>query len=454
MKYEAREYQKFATDFILSHPIAGIFLDMGLGKSVVTLTAIDELMFDRFEIHKVLVIAPLRVARDTWPDELQKWDHLSRIRWSVAIGTEKQRLEALTRNADLYLINRENVSWLVNDSGLPFDYDMVVVDELSSFKSPKAARFRALRKARPSVRRIIGLTGTPSSNGLMDLWAEIGVLDMGERLGRYSGRYRETYFVPDKRNAQIVFSYKPREGAEEMIYGKISDITISMRCEDYIQMPERIDNMVYVRLSDEEMALYRKLRQELILELPDGEIDAKDAKTVTGKLLQIANGAVYNEAGGYSHVHDRKLDALEDLIEAANGKPVMVAYCYRHDLERILKRFPQARLIRESNDIRDWNAGQIPVAVIHPESAGYGLNLQHGGSTLVWFGLPWKLEAYQQTNFRLYRSGQRDRSVVIHHILAKGTLDEKVMRTLHEKNATQSALLDAVRADIRKEELS
>jgi len=454
MKYEAREYQKFATDFILSHPIAGIFLDMGLGKSVVTLTAIDELMFDRFEIHKVLVIAPLRVARDTWPDELQKWDHLSRIRWSVAIGTEKQRLEALTRNADLYLINRENVSWLVNDSGLPFDYDMVVVDELSSFKSPKAARFRALRKARPSVRRIIGLTGTPSSNGLMDLWAEIGVLDMGERLGRYIGRYRETYFVPDKRNAQIVFSYKPREGAEEMIYGKISDITISMRCEDYIQMPERIDNMVYVRLSDEEMALYRKLRQELILELPDGEIDAKDAKTVTGKLLQIANGAVYNEAGGYSHVHDRKLDALEDLIEAANGKPVMVAYCYRHDLERILKRFPQARLIRESNDIRDWNAGQIPVAVIHPESAGYGLNLQHGGSTLVWFGLPWKLEAYQQTNFRLYRSGQRDRSVVIHHILAKGTLDEKVMRTLHEKNATQSALLDAVRADIRKEELS
>jgi len=454
MKYEAREYQKFATDFILSHPIAGIFLDMGLGKSVVTLTAIDELMFDRFEIHKVLVIAPLRVARDTWPDELQKWDHLSRIRWSVAIGTEKQRLEALTRNADLYLINRENVSWLVNDSGLPFDYDMVVVDELSSFKSPKAARFRALRKARPSVRRIIGLTGTPSSNGLMDLWAEIGVLDMGERLGRYIGRYRETYFVPDKRNAQIVFSYKPREGAEEMIYEKISDITISMRCEDYIQMPERIDNMVYVRLSDEEMALYRKLRQELILELPDGEIDAKDAKTVTGKLLQIANGAVYNEAGGYSHVHDRKLDALEDLIEAANGKPVMVAYCYRHDLERILKRFPQARLVRESNDIRDWNAGQIPVAVIHPESAGYGLNLQHGGSTLVWFGLPWKLEAYQQTNFRLYRSGQRDRSVVIHHILAKGTLDEKVMRTLHEKNATQSALLDAVRADIRKEELS
>ena len=451
MKYEAREYQKFATDFILSHPIAGVFLDMGLGKSVVTLSAIQELLFDRFEIRKVLIIAPLRVARDTWPDELMKWDHLKDIRWSVAIGTESQRYEALQRDADLYLINRENVKWLVCDSGLPFDYDMIVVDELSSFKSPKAARFRALRKARPSVRRIVGLTGTPSSNGLMDLWAEINVLDMGERLGRYIGRYRETYFVPDKRNAQVVFSYKPREDAEDAIYKKISDITISMRCEDYIRMPERVDNMVYVHLSDEEMALYRTLRKELILQLPDGEIDAKDAKTVTGKLLQMANGAVYNEDGGYSHIHDRKLDALEDLIESANGKPVMVAYTYRHDLERILTRFPQARVIRESADIQEWNAARIPVAVIHPESAGYGLNLQQGGSTLIWFGLPWKLEAYLQTNFRLYRSGQPDRSVVIHHILAKSTLDEKVMRSLHEKNASQAALLDAVRADIRKE---
>ena len=451
MIYEAREYQTFATQFILSHPAAGIFLDMGLGKSVITLTAVAELMFDRFEIGTVLIIAPLRVARDTWPEELRKWDHLSHLRWSAAIGSEKERRLALSKTADVYLINRENVKWLISDSGLPFRYDMIVVDELSSFKSHKSERFRALRKARPSVRRIIGLTGTPCSNGLMDLWAEIGMLDMGERLGRYIGRYRDTYFVPDKRSMQQVFSYKPRENAEDEIYQKISDITISMRSEDYVDMPERIDNIVHVHLSDTEMALYKELRRELILRLPDGEIDAKSAGSLTVKLLQMANGAVYTEDGGYAQIHDRKLDALEDLLEAANGKPVMVAYNFRHDLDRIRLRFPMARVIRETSDIRDWNEGRIPFALIHPDSAGYGLNLQSGGSTLIWFGLPWKLEAYQQTNFRLYRSGQPDACVVVHHILAKGTLDERVLLSLQEKNASQSALLDAVRADIRKE---
>lgn len=451
MKYEAREYQTFATDFILSHPAAGIFLDMGLGKSVITLTAVAELLFDRFEIGRVLIIAPLRVARETWPSELQKWDHLSHLRWSAAIGSEKERRSALSRTADVYLINRENVKWLISDSGLPFRYDMIVVDELSSFKSHKSERFRALRKARPSVRRIVGLTGTPSSNGLLDLWAEIGLLDMGERLGRYIGRYRDTYFVPDKRNMQQVFSYKPCENAEDEIYQKISDITISMRSEDYVDMPERIDNIVYVQLSNAEMALYKELRRELILQLPDGEIDAKSAGSLTVKLLQMANGAVYSEDGGYVQIHDRKLDALEDLLEAANGKPVMVAYNFRHDLDRIRSSFPMARVIRASNDIRDWNEGRIQLALIHPDSAGYGLNLQNGGSTLIWFGLPWKLEAYQQTNFRLYRSGQPDACVVVHHILAKGTLDERVLLSLQEKNASQSALLDAVRADIRKE---
>ena len=451
MKYKAREYQTYATEFILTHPAAGVFLDMGLGKSVITLTAVAELLFDRFEIGRVLIIAPLRVARDTWPEELQKWDHLSHLRWSAAIGSEKERRAALSRKADLYLINRENVKWLISDSGLPFQYDMIVVDELSSFKSYKSERFRALRKARPSARRIVGLTGTPSSNGLMDLWAEIGLLDMGERLGRYIGRYRDIYFMPDKRNAQQVFSYKPRENAESEIYKKISDITISMRSEDYVDMPERIDNVVYVHLSSAEMALYKELRQELILRLPDGEIDAKSAGSLTVKLLQMANGAVYTEEEGYAQIHDRKIDALEDLLEAANGKPVMVAYTFRHDLERIRLRFPVSRVIRESNDMRDWNEGRIPLALIHPDSAGYGLNLQSGGSTLIWFGLPWKLEAYQQTNFRLYRSGQPDACVVVHHILAKGTLDERVLLSLQEKNASQSALLDAVRADIRKE---
>ena len=451
MIYEAREYQTYATEFILTHPAAGVFLDMGLGKSVITLTAVAELLFDRFEIGRVLIIAPLRVARDTWPEELQKWDHLSHLRWSAAIGSEKERRAALSRKADLYLINRENVKWLICDSGLPFRYDMIIVDELSSFKSHKSERFRALRKARPLARRIVGLTGTPCSNGLMDLWAEIGLLDMGERLGRYIGRYRDTYFVPDKRNAQQVFSYKTRENAESEIYKKISDITISMRSEDYVDMPERIDNIVYVHLSNAEMSLYKELRQELILRLPDGEIDAKSAGSLTVKLLQMANGAVYSEDGGYAQIHDRKLDALEDLMEAANGKPVMVAYNFRHDLDRIRLRFPMARVIRETNDIRDWNEGRIPFALIHPDSAGYGLNLQSGGSTLIWFGLPWKLEAYQQTNFRLYRSGQPDACVVVHHILAKGTLDERVLSSLQEKNASQSALLDAVRADIRKE---
>lgn len=450
MQYEARDYQTFAKEFILSHPIAAVLLEMGLGKTVITLTAIAELLFDRFEISRVLVIAPLRVARDTWPDELQKWDHLQLLRFSTVIGTQKQRLEALKTPADVYLINRENVHWLICESGFAFYYDMVVVDELSSFKSPKSARFKALRKARPSVQRIVGLTGTPSSNGLMDLWAEIGLLDMGQRLGRYIGRFRDEFFLPDQRNAQMVFSYKLKPGAEEEIYRRISDITISMRCTDFVDMPERVENSVPVTLSADEMQLYKRLRQDMILSLPEGEIDAKCAAALTGKLLQMANGAVYGENGEVYRIHDRKLDALEDLIEAANGKSVMVAYSYRHDYDRILTRFPQARRMDTSKDISDWNAGRIPVAVVHPKSAGHGLNLQFGGNTLIWFGLPWSLEEYEQTNARLYRSGQRSYHVFIHMILAKGTLDEKVVRVLEQKNVTQAALLDAVRADLKE----
>ncbi len=399
----------------------------------------------------MLVIAPLRVARDTWPDELRKWDHLRLIRFSTVIGSEQQRLEALRVKADVYLINRENVAWLVNESGVSFRYDMIVVDELSSFKSAKAARFKALRKARPSVRRIVGLTGTPSSNGLMDLWAEIGLLDMGQRLGRYIGRFRDEFFLPDKRSAQMVYSYKLRDGAEEEIYRRISDITISMRCTDFVDMPERIENPVLVTLADDEMALYKKLRRDLILSLPDGEIDAKCAASLTGKLLQMANGAVYGENGEVCHIHDRKLDALEDLIEAANGKPAMIAYSYRHDFDRIQARFPKARRIDTSADIADWNAGRIPIAILHPKSAGHGLNLQFGGNTLIWFGLPWSLEEFDQTNARLYRSGQPAARVFIHMILARGTWDERVAQALKQKDVTQAALYDAVRADIQKE---
>ncbi len=450
MRYVPHEYQRFATEFILQHPVAAVFLDMGLGKSVITLTAIHELLFDRFEIAKVLVVAPLRVARDTWPDELRKWDHLNLIRWSVAVGSEKERRAALMAPADLYLINRENVAWLVKQSGLPFDFDMVVIDELSSFKSASAQRFKALRSVRPSVRRIVGLTGTPSPNGLMDLWAEIGILDMGKRLGRFIGRFRDEFFLPDRRNAQVVFSYKPRPGAEDAIYARISDICVSMRSMDFIAMPECVMNTVTVALSDAEAKQYCQLKHDLILPFADGDVDAKSAVGLTNKLLQMANGAVYDENGFVRHIHDRKLDALEDLIEAANGKSVMVAYSYRHDLHRIVDRFG-ARKIDTAQDIADWNAGQIPVAVMHPASAGHGLNLQHGGSTLIWFGLPWSLELYQQTNARLWRQGQTDSQVVIHHIVARGTMDETVMAALARKETTQSALIDAVRADIRRE---
>lgn len=446
MKYNPHDYQKYATNFVMEHPVAAIFLDCGMGKSVITLTAIYELLYNSFEVRKVLVIAPLRVARDTWPAEIEKWDHLKGITYSVVIGTEPERKEALRKSAGIYLINRENVDWLINKSGFPFDFDMVVIDELSSFKSASAKRFKSLLKVRPKVKRIVGLTGTPSSNGLMDLWAEFRILDMGERLGRYITHYRNNFFMPDKRNQQMIFSYKPRPGAEDAIYRLISDITISMKSADFLKMPECIMNEVEVKLSEKEWSVYNTLRQEMVVSLEDEEIDASNAAALSGKLLQMANGAIYNEEKEVFYIHDRKLDALEDLIEGANGKPVLVAYWYNHDLERIRKRF-KVREIKNSKDIKDWNSGEIPIAIIHPASAGHGLNLQSGGSTLIWFGLTWSLELYQQTNARLYRQGQND-TVVIHHIIAKDTIDEDVMRALRLKEKTQSGLIDAVKARI------
>lgn len=446
MKYEPHEYQTFATDFILSHPIAAVLLEMGLGKSVITLTAVFDLTLDSFLIRKVLVIAPLRVARDTWPEEIEKWNHLRGLSYTVAIGSEVERKTALLQRAQVYLINRENVDWLVNKSGLPFDYDMVVIDELSSFKAYSSKRFRALRKVRPSVQRMVGLTGTPSSNGLIDLWAEIGILDMGRRLGRYITHFRDSFFMPDKRNQQTVFSYKPKPGAEEEIYRLISDITISMKNTDYLKLPELVVNEIPVRLSPEERQHYQTLKKDMVLSLGNREIDAVNAAALSGKLLQMANGAVYDENGSAVRIHDRKLDALEDLIEAANGKPVLIAYWFKHDLERILERFPAERL-DSTDSICRWNCGEIPVAVIHPASAGHGLNLQAGGSTLIWFGLTWSLELYQQTNARLWRQGQKN-AVVIHHIVAKDTIDEQVMKALKRKDKTQSALIDAVRVNL------
>lgn len=446
MKYNPHEYQSYATDFILSHPVSAVLLEMGLGKSVISLSAIFDMCLDRFEIRKVLIIAPLRVARDTWPSEINKWDHLQGLSYSVAVGTEKERKDALMKRATLYIINRENVDWLVNRSGIPFDFDMVVIDELSSFKSYSAKRFKSLLKVRPAVKRIVGLTGTPSSNGLMDLWAQFRILDLGQRLGRYITHYRNTYFIPDKRNGQIIFSYKLQPGAEEKIYSQISDITISMKSIDYLKMPECVINTVPVYLNEKERAIYSGFRDDMVASLGTEEIDAVNAAVLSGKLLQMANGAVYDEKNKAHFIHDRKLDALEDLIEGANGKPVLIAYWFKHDLDRIQKRFT-VRQLRSSKDIEKWNEGEIPVAVIHPASAGHGLNLQSGGSTLVWFGLTWSLELYQQTNARLYRQGQKD-TVVIHHIITKDTIDEDVMTALTKKEKTQASLIDAVKAKL------
>ena len=397
-------------------------------------------------------MAPIRVASFSWPAEIEKWDHLKGLKYSVAVGTAAERRAALKKPADIYLINRENVQWLVSDSGIPFDFDMVVIDELSSFKNHQTKRFRALMKVRPKVKRIVGLTGTPSSNGLMDLWAEFRLLDMGERLGRFIGQYRTSYFRPDKQNGQVVFSYKPLPGAEKQIYGKISDITISMKSADHLQMPELINSRYTVYLSEKEDSHYADLKKDLVLQLPDGDITAANAASLSGKLSQMANGAVYTDAGETVAIHERKLDALEDIIEAANGKPVLVAYWFRHDLERITERLqklkiPYSRLDTDGS-IRKWNAGEIPVALIHPASAGHGLNLQSGGNTLVWFGLTWSLELYQQTVARLWRQGQQSETVVVQHIITKGTIDERIMKALSEKDTTQAALIDAVKADL------
>ena len=450
MKYQPHSYQEYATAFIEAHPVSCLLLDMGLGKTAIALSAINDLLFDSFDAHRILVIAPLRVARDTWPEELRKWEHLSGLEFSVAVGTEAERKAALWKRADIYIINRENVQWLIEESGLLFDYDMVVVDELSSFKSHQAKRLKSLMKVRPKVKRIIGLTGTPSANGLMDLWAEFRLLDLGQRLGRFIGNFRENYFTPDKRNQQMIFSYKPKPGAEEAIYHQIADITISMKSTDYLKMPDLVMNEISVRLSEPEWQHYHTLKDEMVLSLNGKDIDAANAAALSGKLLQLANGAVYGDEGAVIKIHDRKLDALEDLIEAANGKPVLIAYWFKHDRARILERFPAEQLDSEKS-IRRWNAGEIPLALIHPASAGHGLNLQSGGSTLIWFSLTWSLELYQQTNARLWRQGQKE-PVVIHHLVAKDTIDEDVMAALAKKDAGQAALLQAVEARVGRNE--
>lgn len=446
MRYVAHNYQNYAKDFILVHKVSALFLDCGLGKTITTLTAINELMYDSFEISKVLIIAPLRVAQSTWKDEIEKWDHLNLLRYSIVVGDEKERLKALKQNSDIYIINRENVDWLVTKSGIDFNFDMLVIDELSSFKSHTSKRFKSLLKIRPYFERVVGLTGTPSSNGLMDLWAEFRVLDLGERLGRYITHYRNEYFLPDKRNGAVIFSYKPQPNAEERIYRRLADMTISMKSTEYLKMPELILNELEINLDEEDQMKYKKFKKEMVMTIQEKEIDAINAASLSNKLIQLANGSIYDEDKKFYEVHNKKLDKLEEIIESANGKPVLVAYWFKADKERIEKRF-KVREIKTADDIKQWNMGMINLALIHPASAGHGLNLQSGGFTLVWFSLTWSLELYQQTNARLYRQGQKD-TVVIHHLITKNTIDEDIMKSLKRKDKTQEALMRAVKARI------
>ena len=452
MEFKPHDYQKYATEFIESHPIAAVILQMGLGKTVCTLTAIEHLMYDTFEVSKVLIVAPLRVAKVTWSDEIDKWDHLSHLTYSVAVGSEKERLSALKKKADLYMINRENLQWLIEKSGLPFDYDMVVLDELSSFKSWQSKRFRAFMKVRPKVQRVVGRTGTPSSNGLMDLFAEFKCLDMGERLGRFITQYRNAFFIPDRMNGQVVYSYKLRPFSEEEIYRRIGDITISMKALDHLKMPELIENRYPVYMDDGEKQQYESMKKDLILPYLENEaITAANAAALSGKLCQMANGAVYSDEGSVAHIHDRKLDALEDIIEAAQG-PILLCYWFKHDLERITKKLDELKVeyarISSDGSIRMWNEGKFQVGLIHPASAGHGLNLQAGGNHIVWFGLTWSLELLEQSNARLWRQGQRAETVVVQYLVTAGTIDERILDAISKKEKDQNALIDAVKAQL------
>ncbi|HGC8107016.1 TPA: SNF2-related protein [Streptococcus agalactiae] len=453
MKLSLHDYQEVTKDFIIRTPYAAVILDMGMGKTATTLSAINELMFDRYEVSKVLVIAPLRVANTVWSDEIEQWEELRHLRYAKIVGTPKQRRAALEQDADIYIVNREILPWLVQQCSPYFKWDMVVIDELSSFKSWQSKRFKAFMAMRPYMKRVVGLTGTPSSNGLMDLFAEFKVIDSGERLGRFIGEYRSRYFDEGRRNGNIVYEYIPMDYAECQIYDKIDDITISMKAMDYLDMPELISTKKVVHLTDKETDNYKRFKKDYVLsDLEDGEVTAANAASLSNKLVQMANGAVYSDDHQVVSLHDQKLDTLEDIIEAANGEPVLVAYWFKHDLQRIEERLAklkvQGTVLKTEQDIREWNKGNIRVGLLHPASAGHGLNLQKGGHHLVWFGLTWSLELYQQTNARLWRQGQQAETVVIQHIVAEGTIDEEILKALENKDAQQSRLIESVKAQV------
>jgi SNF2 family DNA or RNA helicase len=454
VKYIPKQYQEYATQRIIDTPYIGLFLEMGLGKTVSTLTAIDLLLNDYFDAGRVLVIAPLRVAEDTWPREIEKWDHLGHLRISKVLGTVKERRRALKADADIWIINRENVEWLVSEYGSKWPFDTVVIDELSSFKNHQSKRFRALRRVRPMIKRVVGLTGTPAPNGLIDLWPQIYLLDQGERLGKTVSGFRDRYFLPGKRSGHVVYEWKEKQESEQRIYEAVSDIVVSMKAEDWLELPEKIERTIPIKLSDQARDLYKKLERDLLLPYADADVVASTAAVLSNKLLQMASGAVYDEERGVKLIHDAKLDALEDIIEAANGKPVMVFYNYQHSLDRIQRRFPQARTLRKgkdgNEDIRAWNNDEISLLLLHPKSAGHGLNLQESScQTLVWFDQIWSLEEYQQADARVHRQGQTNRIVVM-RLVAEGTMDEEAIAAIERKETGQEALMQAVKARIEK----
>lgn len=442
-------YQDYAINEVIEKPATGLFLDMGLGKTIITLTAVSALLHDYFDVHKVLVIAPKRVAEDTWGRETLKWQHTKHLKVSKVLGTAKIRLEALEAEADLYVINRENVDWLVKHYGKDWPFDMVVIDELSSFKSAAAKRFKQLRKVRPLIDRIVGLTGTPAPNSLIDLWPQLYLLDRGDRLGTTITGYRNEYFNPGRRDPSkfIVYSWELKDGAEEIIHEKISDICISMKAKDYLELPERFDNKILVQLNAKERETYKRLERDKVLEYENQDVIANSAAGLMGKLLQLSNGEVYDDEGETVHIHDRKLDALGEIIEEAQGQPILLFYSYKHDRDRIRKEFKVAEELDADDSIERWNKGEIPLLVAHPASAGHGLNLQDGGHIIVWFGLTWSLELYQQANARLDRQGQKE-SVIVHHLLVEDSVDEHVYAVLQGKEEGQNALLEAVKARI------
>ncbi len=451
MRYAPHNYQRYCIDRVISQPEIGLFLDMGLGKSSITLTAVNELLYNRFQARKVLVIAPKKVAELTWTTEAKKWDHLKHLRVSVCLGSERDRIRALNKPADIYVINRENVSWLVGHYGNDWPFDMLIIDELSSFKSHSAKRFKDLKKVRPHIRRIVGLTGTPAPNGIMDLWSQVYLLDGGKRLYDSITKFRARYFDEYQADAYGRRGYSTKAGAFEMVSRNIQDLCISMKAADYLELPDLIEHEVWVALDDKAKAAYREMEKQMILSLPEGEeITAMNGAALSNKLLQLCNGAVYDENGEYHEVHNCKIEAMLETIEQLHGQRVLVFYSFKHDKDRILKALPKSLRIRElkkPEDQIDWNNGEIDVLLAHPASAGHGLNLQEGGNHMIWFGLNWSLELYQQAVARLYRQGQKEK-VIVHHLLVKGGRDEDVAAAIRDKTVTQDELIARLKARI------